>query len=77
MINVTSILENANKKEKSYRSRVTIDGDTSEIVCEIKALIHSFLDDPQLEAMYLSISTEIVQIRVKDLESELEDLKND
>lgn len=77
MINVISTLAYASKEMKQYKSSVTIDGSRPEIACEIKALIHSFLDDPQLEGIYLDISTEIAKARVEDLERTLEDLKND
>ena len=77
MINVTSTPTYASEDAKHYHSHVTIDGSRAEIVCEIKALIHSFLDDPELEDIYLSISTEIVKTYVEDLERTLRGLKND
>lgn len=80
MINVTSTLEKADKTGKCYKSHVTIDGCRSEIICEIKALIVSFLDDSELEDIYLTYATEIAKARVEDLEdlkNHLEDLKND
>ena len=78
MINVTSTFVRADiKTGKWYNSHVTIDGCRAQIVCEIKALIDSFLDDPELEDIYLSIATEIAQSHLEDLERTLEDLKND
>lgn len=78
MINVTSTFVRANIKEgKCYNSHVTIDGCRAEIVCEIKALIDSFLDDPELEDIYLTYATEIAKAHVEDLKRTLEDLKND
>lgn len=77
MINVTGTFEKADKTGKCYKSHVTIDGCRSEIVCEIKALINSFLDDPALEDIYLASATEIAQAHVDDLKRTLEDLKND
>lgn len=77
MIKVTSTLAYASKELKQYRSNVTIDGSRAEIVCEIEAMIHSFLDDPELESIYLDISTEIEKARLEDLERTLRGLKND
>lgn len=77
MINVTSTLAKADKKRKAYNSQVTIEGSRAEIACEIKALINSFVDDPELEDIYLTIATEIAKHHVEDLERTLEDLTND
>lgn len=76
MINVRSTLVYANEDIKQYKSHVTIDGSRTEIASEIKALIHSFLDDSQLEGIYLDISTEIAKARVEELERIMRGIEN-
>lgn len=73
MIKVLSELTYTNGDASTYQSHVTIEGSKSEVACELKALINSFVDDTDLEGIYLSVA----QSHLEDLKRKLKDLKND